>query len=153
LSLAGTASDNIGVTQITLTSDRGGTGIANGTTNWTINTTVRLGVNRLTLTARDAAGNTATAALTVISRPELLKTPVAGKQTPPFSGEGGPAIDAMISNPRRLAFDPAGNLYFSTGMVIRRITPEGTINTVFGGVAGYSGDGGPAKDAQFYFPE
>ena len=34
LVLGGTASDNVGVTQVTWTNDRGGSGTASGTTNW-----------------------------------------------------------------------------------------------------------------------
>ena len=65
IALAGTASDNVGVTQVTWSNNRGGSGTATGTTNWTASSiTLRLGSNVLTVTARDAAGNIGTATMT-----------------------------------------------------------------------------------------
>jgi Glucodextranase, domain B/Bacterial Ig domain len=66
LTLAGTASDNVGVTQVTWLNNRGGSGTAAGTTSWTASGIgLQTGTNVLTITARDAAGNTATDTLTV----------------------------------------------------------------------------------------
>ena len=66
LTLGGTASDNVGVTQVTWANSRGGSGTASGTTSWTASgIALQLGTNVLTVTAQDAAGNTATASLTV----------------------------------------------------------------------------------------
>jgi len=65
LSLGGTASDNVAVTQVTWANDRGGSGTATGTTSWTASVPLLAGVNVLTMTARDAAGTVATATLTV----------------------------------------------------------------------------------------
>src|SRR5882672_11487998 len=66
LTLGGTASDAVGVTQVTWVNDRGGSGTATGTTSWTASgISLQTGVNVLTVTARDAAGNLATASLTV----------------------------------------------------------------------------------------
>ncbi len=68
LMLGGTASDNIGVTQVTWANSRGGSGMATGTTSWTASGIVlQSGTNVLTVTARDAAGNTSTDSLTVTS--------------------------------------------------------------------------------------
>jgi len=65
LTLKGTAADNVGVTQVTWVNSRGGSGTATGTSSWTTNTiALQSGTNLLTVTARDAAGNTATANLT-----------------------------------------------------------------------------------------
>ena len=65
-SLGGSAADNVGVTQVTWSNDRGGNGTASGTTSWTANNiALQSGVNQLTVTARDAAGNTATDVLSV----------------------------------------------------------------------------------------
>ena len=51
----------MGVTQVTWINDRGGSGTATGTTAWTAaGIPLLLGSNVLTVTARDAAGNTAT---------------------------------------------------------------------------------------------
>src|SRR5207302_1425473 len=66
LALGGTASDNVGVTQVTWTNSRGGSGTATGTTSWTAGGIVlQTGSNVLTVTARDAAGNIATRTMTV----------------------------------------------------------------------------------------
>src|SRR5439155_1260909 len=61
----GTASDNVGVTGVTWSNSRGGSGTAAGTTSWTAgDIALQLGSNVLTVTARDAAGNIGTATLT-----------------------------------------------------------------------------------------
>ncbi len=66
LTLAGTAADNVGVTQVTWANDRGGVGVATGTTAWTTGTiTLQTGLNILTVTARDAANNRTTSTLRV----------------------------------------------------------------------------------------
>jgi len=68
LTLRGTASDTVGVTQVTWVSNRGGGGTATGTTSWTASgIALQSGSNVLTVTARDAAGNTAIDTLTVTS--------------------------------------------------------------------------------------
>jgi Purple acid Phosphatase, N-terminal domain/HYR domain len=79
LSLAGTASDNVGVAEVSWTNDRGGSGIARGTSQWSA-AGIRLqnGKNLITVTARDTAGNTGTDMLTVTS------TPVVPDTTPPL---------------------------------------------------------------------
>jgi hypothetical protein len=70
LAIGGTASDNIGVTQVTWINDRGGSGTASGTTAWTIsNIPLQPGANIITVTAYDAAGNAGTDTLTVTYAP------------------------------------------------------------------------------------
>jgi Big-like domain-containing protein len=66
LTLGGTASDTVGVTQVTWANSRGSSGTATGTTSWTVGGIIlQVGANVLTVTALDAAGNTATDTLTV----------------------------------------------------------------------------------------
>ncbi|NOZ52220.1 MAG: hypothetical protein GXP08_03590 [Gammaproteobacteria bacterium] len=67
INIAGTASDNIGVTEVTWSNDAGGTGSAIGTTNWSY-TDLELspGSNVITITAKDAANNIANDVITVI---------------------------------------------------------------------------------------
>jgi hypothetical protein len=66
VSISGTASDNVGVTQVTWGNDRGGSGVASGTTSWSVPSIALLsGANVVTVTAYDAAGNKGIATLTV----------------------------------------------------------------------------------------
>jgi len=66
ITLRGSASDNVGVTQVTWSSNRGGSGTATGTTSWnTSSISLVRGTTAFTVTARDAAGNTRTDTLTV----------------------------------------------------------------------------------------
>ncbi len=65
ITLGGRASDNAGVTQVSWVNSRGGSGIATGTTSWTTGITLQSGSNVLTVTARDAAGNTSSDVVTV----------------------------------------------------------------------------------------
>src|SRR5207249_10784415 len=70
LALRGSASDNVGVTQVTWANSRGGSGTATGTTSWAASGIgLQAGTNVLTVTARDAANNTRTATLTVTYTP------------------------------------------------------------------------------------
>ena len=56
--LAGTASDAVGVTQVTWSNSLGGSGSATGTTHWSVaSIALQSGVNGITVTAHDAAGN------------------------------------------------------------------------------------------------
>ena len=70
-------------------------------------------------------------------------------------GDGGPATQAYVS-PEGMDVDTEGNLYFADTRVagIRVIRPDGTIDTLSGnGMYGFTGDGGPATNAQLYWPE
>jgi hypothetical protein len=72
LTLGGTASDNVGVTQVSWANDRGGSGTASGTTSWSVSgLALQSGANVLSVTARDAAGNTRAATLTVTYTPPI----------------------------------------------------------------------------------
>jgi uncharacterized protein (TIGR03437 family) len=88
--------------------------------------------------------------------PAGIVSVVAGNGLWWFSGDGGPAINASFTGSLHgMALDAAGNLYVSdsSNQRIRRISPAGIVDTVAGnGVAGYSGDGGPARQAQLNFP-
>lgn len=82
---------------------------------------------------------------------------IAGGHTCGFSGDGGEAGNAEIgSTVGQMAFDIAGNLYFSdtANQRVRRIDyVTGIINTIAGtGVAGYICDGCPGTHAQLSSP-
>ena len=82
-------------------------------------------------------------------------TTVAGTGTPGFSGDGDPATEAQIFAPRGIAALPGGGFLIpdSDNQRIRRVAADGTITTVAGdGVRGFSGDGGPATQADLNEP-
>jgi DNA-binding beta-propeller fold protein YncE len=60
---------------------------------------------------------------------------IAGTQgTAGFSGDGGPAIDALLNTPLGIAVDDSSNLYVADtlNLRIRRIDPNGIITTIAG---------------------
>jgi hypothetical protein len=80
---------------------------------------------------------------------------VAGNGSWGYSGDGGPATEAMLSYPRGVAVDASGNIYIADlyNHRIRKVDTSGIITTVAGnGDEGYSGDGGPATEAMLDFP-
>jgi hypothetical protein len=91
---------------------------------------------------------------------------IAGTGTPGFSGDGGPATGAELSNPAETAVDATGNVVIadaannrvrvvaaSTGTFYGKTMTAGDIYTIAGkAVAGFSGDGGPATGAELNNP-
>ena len=68
-------------------------------------------------------------------------------------GDGGPATEAWLPDVRGLAVDSQGNVLVAAGEKIRRIDNSGTITTFAGtGEWGFSGDGGPAVNAELGEP-
>ena len=80
-------------------------------------------------------------------------TTIAGNGTHGYSGDRGQATNAQLHQPTDIIFDKKGNLFISEFGAIRKVTTTGIISTIAGtGVNGYSGDGGPATNAQMYDP-
>jgi uncharacterized protein (TIGR03437 family) len=80
---------------------------------------------------------------------------IAGNGIQGFSGDGGPATAAQLSQPYRVAVDGAGNLYIADygNNRIRKVNTSGIISTVAGnGAVGFSGDGGLATSATLNGP-
>jgi len=78
-------------------------------------------------------------------------TTFAGNGTAGYSGDGGPAAQAMINRVVGLAADSAGNIYLAeeNNSRVRKVDRNGVITTFAGtGAEGFSGDGGPAAQAQ-----
>jgi uncharacterized protein (TIGR03437 family) len=66
-------------------------------------------------------------------------------------GNGGPAVDTELLSPYGVAVDDGGNVYISdsAGACVGVILPNGNLIRIAGtGTYGYSGDGGPALNAQ-----
>jgi hypothetical protein len=94
VALGGAAGDNVGVTQVRWSNNQGGSGVASGTTSWGISSVPLVsGANVIMVTAVDAAGNSATASLTVtytVSTPPPTETPApppTDTPTPPRETE------------------------------------------------------------------
>lgn len=110
--------------------------------------------------AFDSAGNmyiadTGNNVVRKVNTSGIIST-VAGNNYSAYSGDGGPATSASLSNPTGVAFDGAGNLYIadSNNSCIRIVTPDQNINT-FAGQCSYAlfvGDGGPATQAKLNKP-
>src|SRR5436190_41955 len=108
----------------------------------------------------DGAGNiyiadTVNQVIRKVVRSTGVITTVAGSGVKGFSGDGGPATSASLSDPLAVAADGSGNLYISDQLNnrIRKVTPAGTITTFAGtGAAGYNGDGIAATQAQLHSP-
>jgi trimeric autotransporter adhesin len=88
-------------------------------------------------------------------------TTIAGGGTQ--TGDGIPATSVALAPDIGIAADQAGNVFVAEYEYnrIRRVSTDGTISTIAGGsctsssnnnCAGYSGDGGPASQAQLWGP-
>jgi uncharacterized protein (TIGR03437 family) len=116
--------------------------------------------------AVDGAGNlfivdpyayTAPARLRKVTSDGMINTVAGNDYTCCFSGDGGPATSAHLNGPSGVAVDGAGNVFIADGgnQRVRKVSPDGTINTVAGnGTYCYgsncppNGDGGPATSAR-----
>jgi DNA-binding beta-propeller fold protein YncE len=77
--------------------------------------------------------------------------PICGTGARSYEGDGGPAFEAVLDLPVATAIAADGGIYIAdqANQRIRKIDPDGIIHTVVGnGIPGFSGDGGPAIDAQ-----
>ena len=103
---------------------------------------------------RDGAYYLASSALVFKVTAEGKKTIIAGTGVPGNSRDGGQAtagpIDAQVAG---IALDSNDNVYFVEASRVRKVTPAGIITTVAGTTtSGYSGDNGPAINAQLNYP-
>ncbi|MDR3725650.1 MAG: FG-GAP-like repeat-containing protein, partial [Terracidiphilus sp.] len=110
--------------------------------------------------ALDSAGNLYIAdginsAVRMVTASTGVISTVVGDGTYADSGDGGPAASAQVQEPVSLAFDGSGNFYIAeqNGRIRRVDAATAKISTVAGnGDMGYSGDNGPAKDAEISAP-
>jgi trimeric autotransporter adhesin len=96
--------------------------------------------------------------------PDGTITTAAGTGQAGFSGDGGLAVGAQMESPSAVAVDSAGNLFIVDSEVwngvgfsnqrVRVVNSSGIITTFAGnGIGGYSGDGGPAINAELCYPQ
>jgi len=91
---------------------------------------------------------------TSAARAQGVITTVAGS-TWVFRGVGGLAVNAPLGQVQGVAVDSAGNVFVADtdNSLVVKVSPSGTLQVVAGnGVAGFSGDGGPATGASLNWP-
>ena len=121
--------------------------------------------NQITDIELDAAGNlfiggghfvrrvdAATGVITTVAGTSSLTLCGRNPRCEAGIGDGGPAREAYIHRVASIALDAAGNLFIRDDARVRRVDAStGIIDTVAGtGERGFSGDGGPAVDAQIW---
>ena len=83
-------------------------------------------------------------------------TTIAGNGAEGFSGDGGPATSAALQDPGGVSVDRFGNIFIADTLndrIREIVAATGNIRTVAGnGTYGFSGDGGPATDAELDTP-
>ncbi len=110
--------------------------------------------------ALDAAGDlyiadTANNVVRLVNAASGIIGTVAGTGIAGFSGDSGPALSASLNNPWSLALASTGELYIAdqNNQRIRKVSSGGIISTFAGiGSTGFSGDLGPATQAQLDVP-
>lgn len=88
--------------------------------------------------------------------PDGIISTVAGTGAWAYGGDGGPANQAAIALPTRVAVDSQGNLLIADteNNLIRKVTPDGIIRTVAGTRAGgFYGDGMLATQTSLAYPK
>jgi sugar lactone lactonase YvrE len=150
-----------GTAQITTVAGSGPTGLRQGGFAGDGGPATGARLNSPAGVALDASGNlfvadTGNSRVRRVDARSGLITTVAGTGTTGFSGDGGAAIGAQLDEPRGIAVDRAGNLFIADTFNhrIRKVAAgTGVISTMAGtGMAGFSGDGGPATGAQLNQP-
>ena len=82
-------------------------------------------------------------------------TTLAGTGEYGFGGDGGAATEALLNYPRGVAVDDLGRVFIADteNARLRLVETNGIIRTISGtGNYGYSGDGGPAREAMLDAP-
>jgi len=83
-------------------------------------------------------------------------TIVAGNGQRAYRGDGAPAVEGSLNMPHEIQFDREGHLYIAErdNHVIRKVDGKTGIVSTFAGTgrAGFSGDGGPAANAELRQP-
>ena len=108
-------------------------------------------------TVLDASGNlyiTSSCRIRKVNTDGIITT-AAGKGPAGYNGDGILATDALLNHAYGITIDASGNLYIADtdNHRIRKVNTNGIITTVAGnGTIGFTGDGGPAVEAQIDHP-
>ncbi len=101
--------------------------------------------------ALDLVAGTVTTVAGMGQTPEGSDNGTACTQGCGYSGDGGPATEAMLHTPSDVAVGEDGTLYIADtdNSCVRAVAPDGVIDTFAGvcGEQGYGGDFGPAREA------
>ncbi len=139
LALGGTATDNVGVTQVSWSNAAtGASGTASGTGAWTVSgIALQAGSNAITVTARDAVGNTGTDVLTVSYAPDTTAPTITGRS--PLSGAANVGVNAPVTvtfseamlastiNATTIELRDAGNLVVPAAITYNAATNTATL--------------------------
>ena len=112
--------------------------------------------NNVGITVDDASGATVSGTFSITITPPPLITTIAGNGSQGSSGDGGPATSASLNSPYGVAVDANGDVFFAdqgNSRVREIVAATGNVITIAGtGVAGDTGDGGPATAAELNVP-
>lgn len=129
LTIAGTASDNVGVVAVTWSSSTGGSGTCTGTISWTANISLAVGLNTITITAKDKAGNAGTAALAVTYLAPVI---LSGTVTAPPNT----TVDGDVNDLNQL--NKSNNSIAEAQIIPNPVTLGGYVNIAGSGATGRS---------------
>jgi hypothetical protein len=144
VAVSGAASDNVGVASVQWSNSRGGSGTAAGTTSWSVSAIpLQSGTNVLTFTAADAANNTATTTLTVVSNSTAGASRLSVSTQPSASAASGATFSQQ---PVVQLVDANGNVVAQSGVAVTASIASGggalggatTTTTNANGVATFS---------------
>ena len=140
LNFGGGAADNIALTKVTWSNNRGGGGDATGTTDWSVNGIALLpGTNILTATAFDQAGNNSNATLTVLyqstNQNQSITFPAISDHT---FGDPAITLDAAASSGLPVTFSVVSGPATLTSSNVLTLNSAGTV-TVEADQSGNSG--------------
>lgn len=134
LSLAGTASDNVGVTLVTWSNSMGGNGTASGTTNWSVNgIALQQGQNIITVTAHDAARNSGAISFIVYFGATASNAYYVATTGSDSSGDGS------TGNPWKTISYGISQMASGDTLIVKRGLYSGTANFISGIPSGTAG--------------
>jgi sugar lactone lactonase YvrE len=124
--------------------------------NGSINVSGTVTINAIAIAPGYLQSSVATAAYTISSSPVAVIKTIVGDGVFGFSGAGGAATSVELGTAYGVAFDKSGDLFITDGannVVWEVAAKTGLISIAVGnGKAGYSGDNGPATNAELNAP-